>query len=264
MSVEVETAEDGAVVVPAETEQTEKGSEATTEQSEIQKAEQPRDEKGKFVPQERVNEITKARRDAERRADGLERELAMIRQQSVQHQPQSEQAPTFEQSGYDPVAFQRAMTTYVAKQTEAAVDRRWQEQEVQRNRQQAATGFYEKSREYAKTHSDYDGDLASLDSSVRFRDEVMEAITLSPQGPEVAHYLAKHLDEADRIARLPPHLAAVQLGRIEVQVSTTKPKPVSNAPSPVSTVGGGSRASQDVNDPQLSQAAWLKLRRAQL
>ena len=71
-----EIAVDGAQVAPAEsadieTEQT--STPAEPESPDTSEPDRHRDDKGRFVPQERVNEITRARREAERRAESLER-----------------------------------------------------------------------------------------------------------------------------------------------------------------------------------------------
>jgi len=76
--------------------------------------------------------------------------------------------------------------------------------------------------------------------TVQFPATIVEAVTASEFGPQVTHYLAKHLDEADALVRMPAHLALMQLGRLEAKLSAPKAKPVSNAPAPVPTVRGGS------------------------
>src|SRR5690349_4607772 len=96
MSDAVTVADDGASVAPdqdvAKEQPTDQAQvqDSTTEHADKPQDDKPRDEKGRFVPQERVNEITRARREAERRAEALERELASVRQQiPAQHQPRS-------------------------------------------------------------------------------------------------------------------------------------------------------------------------------
>lgn len=245
---DVETAVDGAQVAPvenaAEGQQTqEHASESTTEQVDTtEQGNKPRDEKGRFVPQERVNEITRARREAERRAEALERELAAYRQQQPAHQPQSNDKPPSIGDFGDVDQWAAAMTQYAVTQAERNVSQRFQQNDAQRHQQQIVQQFDERALKYAADHPDFDQSVAELGQTVQFRPEVVEVIGLSDHGPAVAHYLAKHLDEADRISRLPLHLAAAHLGRIEAQVSAPKPaKPVTSAPNPAPTLAGGGK-----------------------
>ena len=266
---EVETAVDGAQVAPvenaAEGQQTQaQAPESTTEQVDTPEQDnKPRDEKGRFVPQERVNEITRARREAERRADALERELATLRQ-PAQHQPQSDEAPpSIVDFNYDQDRWAAAMTQYAVKQAERNVSQRFQQNDMQRHQQQLAEQFDERSREYAAANPGFEDRLADLGRNVQFNPYVVEVIGSSEHGPAVVDYLAQHLDEADRIARLQPHLAALHLGRIEAKVSAPKPKPVTNAPNPPPTLSGG-KATVTKNPDEMTQAEWLAWRNTSL
>ena len=267
---EVETAVDGAQVAPvenaAEGQQTqEQAQDTTTEQVDTQ--DKPRDDKGRFVPQERVNEITRARREAERRADALERELYQVRsQQPAQHQPQSNEAPpSLADFGWDMDKWAQALTQHATAQAEARAEQRFQQQSQRQHQQTVEQQFEQRSQAYAKTHPDFDDAVSDLGRAVQFHPAIVEAIGYSERGPELVHHLAQHLDEADRLARLPPHIAAVQLGRIEAQLSMPRSKPVTNAPNPPPTLGGGKAVVRtDLNDPEMPQAEWLAMRNSQL
>lgn len=252
------TAQTGASVVPAENtatpqEQTQAtGSESTTGQVETQSQDdKPRDDKGRFVPQERVNEITRARRTAERnweaaerRAQELEQRLAALGQQ----QPQQTQGPDIPDFDFaDPAGWAKRVAEAAESRAATKVEERIREQQTQRERQQAFERYGEREAKFKADRPDFDqvvGDLAGI----RLQPEVVEAIASSDHGPAVLYHLATHLDEADRIARLSPHMAAVQLGRIEAQVSAPKPKPVTQAPQPGATLAGGSTASGKIRD----------------
>lgn len=259
---DVETAVDGAQVAPAEVEQA-KVPESTTEQVETpQWEEKPRDEKGRFVPQERVNEITRARREAERRAEALERELASYRQQSAQPKPQQhEKAPALAdfQSAEE---WGAALVEFATNKALSTTEQKFSQQDQQRHFDGVMQSFAEKERAFSATTPDYMDRVAELAGAVPFSQPVLEALAASDHGPAIAYHLANHLDEADRIARLPPHLAAVQLGRIEAQVSAPKPKPVSKAPNPVPTVGGGTAQTKDPD--RMTTEEWVAWRRSQL
>jgi len=266
---DVETALTGAEVAPVVSETTEAAQTPapTTEEVEAQEQEQrARDEKGRFVPQERLNEVTRHRREAERRAEALERELAQYRQQPAQYQPQSnDKPPALGDYNYDQDAWAQAMTQYAITQAESRVEQRFQQQSQRQYQQTVEQQFEERSQKYAAEHPDFENAVADLGRNVQFHPAIVEAIGTSEHGPALVHYLAQHLDEADRISRLPPHIGAVQLGRLEAQVSTPKSKPVTNAPNPPPTLGGGKAViRKDLNDPEMSQAEWLAMRNSQL
>lgn len=262
---DVDTAQQGAEVVPVIPEtQEQEGSQSTGEHVETPQEEKTRDDKGRFVPQERVNEITRARREAERRNEALERELATYRQQHqpAQPQPQAHTPPSIEDFDYDMGKWGAAVAQHAASQAQAIAEQRLYQQDAYRHQQTVVQQFNERSQKFAIDHPDFDDAIAELGHNVQFRPEVVEAIGLSEHGPAVAHYLAKHLDEADRISRMPPHLAAMSIGRIEAQVSAPRPKPVSNAPAPMPTLGGGGVLQKDPE--RMSTDEWLAWRRASL
>ncbi len=259
---EVENAQAGAEVAEvAEEQQAAQATESTPEQVEAQEAERVRDEKGRFVPQERVNEITRARREAERERDYW-REQAQHRPQAAPSQQHNGEAPPSIEHYQDVGQWSQAMTEYAVTQAEARVEARFRGQDQQRSTQQLSDRFDERSRAYEAVNPGFNDRLNELTSNVQFSYPVVEAIGMSDHGPAIADYLSRHLDEADSIARLPPHLAALQLGRIEAKVSTIKPKPVSKAPNPAPTLGGGAAASRDPE--RLSIDDWMAQRRDQI
>jgi len=82
---------------------------------------------------------------------------------------------------------------------------------------------------------------------------MLEVISTSDVGPQIAVYLAENLDRADEISRMTPFAAAAALGRLEASLSAPKPaasasppKSVTKAPPPVSTVSGGSVVRKDL------------------
>lgn len=265
---DVETAQTGAEVAPVVQEQTQEAAQTPTTEQAQSTDPQPRDEKGRFVPQERVNEITRARREAERgwqsereRAAQLEAELAQYRGKT-QSQPTGDAPPSLEEYGYDTVKWGQAIAEHAVRQATERAESRLREQEQQRKSQDAIGQFEERARVFAAEIPDYQQRFDELAGVVRFPPEVLEALATSEQGPAIVYHLATHLDEADRLSRLPPHIAAVQLGRLEAQLSTPKPKPVSKAPDPVPTVGGGGVVTKDPE--RMSTDEWVAWRNAQL
>lgn len=261
---DLDNAQAGASVAPVENaaeQQTQAPSESTTEQvGEQQQEQQPRDEQGRFV-QKRINELTRARREAERERDFYRQQFEAHRQQPQTTSQSQDKAPSLsdyksvEEWSADFAAYTENRAIAKARQEFAANDQQRQQDTLRQT-------FEQKEAAYAATAPDYYERVSEMASVVQFQPEVLEVLAASDHGAAVAHYLANHLDEADRLSRLPVHVAAVQIGRIEAQVSAPKPaKPVSNAPEPAPKVGGASAAPRGLSD-DISIDEWMKRRSA--
>ena len=137
---------------------------AEGQETEAKPDEKARDDKGRFV-QERINELTKARRSAERERDQLAAEVQQYRQQ--QSQPQSDKPPAFEDYG-DLSQWGAAMTDYAVKAAQAQAERKFSEQAQQKSQESLYGTFEVREREYSAKHPDYAEAYSSLQSSVRF------------------------------------------------------------------------------------------------
>lgn len=258
---DVETAQTGAPAAPAETPQAQEQVQPSATEQEAQPQEQPRDEKGRFVPQERFNEVYRLRREAERERDFYRQQLAQQSATQPQHAPHGNDIPRID-SFQTAEEWGAALAEYSARQALAKAEEKFAQHDQQRHRSQIAQQFTVKEAEFAATVPDYMERVEELGAVVPLSAEVLEAIALSDHGPAIAYHLAQHLEEADQISRLPPHIAAVRIGRIEAQLSAPKPKPVSQAPSPVPTVGGGSTVPKDPE--RMSIEEWTAWRNSQL
>ena len=87
------------------------------------------------------------------------------------------------------------------------------------------------------------------------------------EGPEVAYFLGLNPEVAEELSRMPLPMAAVELGRIDSRLAAerTRTKTVSKAPPPPEKISGGdSRTKKRVDDPNLSDAEYAKLRNVQI
>lgn len=75
-----------------------------------------------------------------------------------------------------------------------------------------------------------------------------EVIKTSEFGPEVAYHLGKNLSDAQRIAGLPPLMAAVELGRLSQRFAAPAAPRTTGAPRPPTTLQGHGSASTE--DPE--------------
>jgi hypothetical protein len=85
---------------------------------------------------------------------------------------------------------------------------------------------------------------------------------------KVLHYLGTNLEEAEKIAKLPPKRMALEMARVEALLNApAAPAPapaVSNAPPPVIPVGGAAKpGALSIDDPNLSTADFMAMREKQ-
>lgn len=259
---DVENAQTGAIAAPAENTATpQEQTQATPQESanaetDEQKDEQARDEKGRFV-QKRINELTRQRYDALRERDQLRQEYERLQAEVSQYR---NPAPD---PNLDPHAYVQHLAREEARSLIEGERRSMAQQQEQQRFNSIAAEYGSREASYAESHPDYHEAAEAFVSIAGSNPQLAEVLMTSEHGPAVVHYLGQHLDEAVRIAQLPPHLAAVQVARIESRVSAPKPKPVTNAPSPVPTIGGG--AASPAKDPdRMTPDEWLAWRRSQL
>lgn len=232
---------------------------------------EPQEEKPKGGFQRRIKEVTDDR--------NYWRELAMRNAQQEQQRPvESPKAqepvklPTLEEYGYDEAKYQVALLEYADKRAEAVVERRLTEAEKQRAEQARIETFVTRQKEFAKATPDFE-DKVLRDPTLPISEAMREVILDSPSGPEIAYHLAGHRDVAERIARLPAHLAAFEIGRIEGRLTAEKaakarPSTVTQAPPPAPSIDASApdltpRASSADSD-QLSDDEWMRLRNKEL
>ena len=258
-----EIAVDGAVsqVAPVETAEPviTESQQPTTEESVEAKAERTRDEQGRF--QSRINEITARAGRAERERDAYAARIQQFEQAQHRAQAPTEKPPSFENYA-DLNEWAVAVADHAAKQAEVRAESKFAERQQQTQQEQVFGSFEAKEKAYAASTPDYAEAYASLQNNVRFSQPVLEVIATSDRGPEIVHHLGTHLDVADRVARMPPHMAAAEIARIEARLSAPKTKPVSNAPPPAPVLGGGGAIQKDPE--RMSTDEWLAWRRTQL
>lgn len=247
--------------------------EKTVEQADD--AGQPRDEQGKFLSpkaQKRIDELTWEKHQREREAEYW-RQQALSYQSQRSEPPKVEEVklPTLEQHGYDEAKYQAALIEYATKQAERVVEDRLSKAEQQRKEQARMESFATRQTEFAKANPDYQSRVS--DPTLPITEAMRDVIVDSPTGPELAYYLAEHRDVAEQIARLPAHLAALELGRIDGRLSALKEvkkaPPVTKAPPPPPKVEDAEtpianvKASESDSD-KLSTQDWLRLREKEL
>ena len=214
--------------------------EPETQEPETQEGQEPETQetqRGKKSAQQRINEITKAKYDAER-------EAAYWRGIAEGSRPQTQQVP--EPAAREPVAkpnladftdyetYIEALTDWKTTQKVTEVVHNQREATVQ-ERQQAeamelAKGWASKQEDARKSIPDYDEVMGGAETVVA--PYITDAILTSDRGPEVAYHLAKNPALAEKLNRLSPIAAAREIGRIEAALEKSSPGTSRSAPPP--------------------------------
>lgn len=240
-----------------------KAEEVAPEQAK-EESEAQRDDKGRFRKpiQPRIDELTRAKHEAEREA-AYWRGIAEAGK-ATSAKADAPQKPSPDQFS-DHNEYVEALAEWKADQRiEAALSKRDAEakQAAQKaERETRANTWAERQAEYAKTAPDFDEVLASADTPMPAH--VMEALLESEQGPALAYHLAKNPEAARRIAGMSERAALVELGALKATLDSPKPalKSVTKAPAPITPVKSGGGNVQDV--AKMSQSEYEAYRKSQ-
>ena len=231
-STEVETIEESAP--PIENEE-------TTE--EVQ-AEQPKNESKGF--QKRINKITADKYREQNRAEAAERELAELKAKQEQ-KPE----PKLEDFDYDEEALLDAKIDYRVNSATAQYQQSYHQKQQEAIRAQAGEAFAKKVE--ASGIEDYSETIENLVATVPLPHDVVTAIQGAENGPELAYYLGKNLDVADKLIQKDQISAAMELGRISAKLSATNNKRTTKAPDPVKTAASGGTPSKDMESMSMEE-----------
>ncbi len=183
--------------------------------------------------QKRIDELTKARREAERKAEAL---AAMIEQKTS---PENTiRAPGSQKDAH-------------AMAREIAATERINE---------AANRTYEAGK---AAHADFDAAVQQMAqvADLSARQDFLEAVTSLPNAHEVYYHLGKNPDEAAHVLSLSPVKMALHLAQLSAK--TSRPQPASKAPAPITVLGKTAAPTTDLTD-DLPMDEWIKRREAQL
>jgi hypothetical protein len=92
---------------------------------------------------------------------------------------------------------------------------------------------------------------------------LVQAAMATGAAADVINALGEDVDEAQRIAALPPVQKGVELAKLAAKISAPAAGPqISRMPAPITPVGGTAQASNDVYDPGLSDEEYYRRRAA--
>lgn len=212
------------------------GEEATTEQP-LETVEETPEEKAKREPwfQKRIGELTREKYEAKRQADTAAQEARELREQLARQQQGDE-------GEAEPVDVQAR----VKQEAERIVADRTFNETCNKVYAQGKSEF-----------PDFDTAVQNL-QMVGVNRDFLELATTSDAGAKLLHHLGTDLDEAARIAALPPVQMARELTKLEFKLNQAPaPKPVSKAPAPITPIGSGGVTDNGLRD-DLPMAEWMR------
>lgn len=203
--------------------------------------------------QKRIDELTRKRYDAERRADQVAADRDEWRDRAMRYEKPSpvEAPPTAGKSladfAYDEAAYKaHVLSEARAEATKATRTVLTEERQAQSAAERDAE-FAEREAEFAKTVPDY---FEVTRGNVPITTQMADTIKASDIGPALANYLGRNPSVAAKISRLPPLVGALELGRIAAKLSDVpKPTQVSGAPPPAPKIApGNAQVDKDPKD----------------
>lgn len=176
----------------------------------------------------RINELTKARREAERKLEAIEAENDRLREIARQVKAQTT-APAestektladfdFDQSKYD---------RYIGRQ-EAKAELQAEAEERKKAADQAKIAerektFHDRIAKFEAAHPDVDFVADVIQAAIPISDPMADFIKESDVGPELGVYFKDHPEEAKAIFDMTPSQSARAMAKLEVKLSAAEP-----------------------------------------
>jgi hypothetical protein len=231
-----------------------------SEDSQDEQPAEPEEKKPKGV-QKRLDELTALRREAERDRDYW-RELAMQKAKEPKAEPEAP-IPTGRPASEDFESYDQyldALTDWKLEQRDAQNTQAQQQREQQEQKAAQAQTFEQRAQAVRESHPDFDQVVRN--PALPVSDAMAEAAYSSEKGPELLYYLGQNPAEAQRIYSLTPYAQAMEMGKIEAQLSRPS-KTQSGAPPPIEPISG-SGAQQTVDPDRMTVEQWKAWRNKQV
>lgn len=215
------------------------------------------EKRGQSRFERRLDKAYRQRAEAEAKAEFLERQLSELRKPAP-----VEGEPKLEHFDYDPEKYATAKADFVAKQKVKELEVQRQSESQKEMTQRLTSGWEEKVAKADVKYEDFDEVVGELQPN----SPVVIAIMDAENGEDIAYYLGKHIDEAKRIANLPPFSQMREIGKLEAKLLSepVKPKTPSQAPAPIKPLSGAAAAPTDQPSDEDNLGDWLRKRSKQV
>lgn len=238
---------------------------------------------GQQEPQQQPTQQDILRREAERsqrEAAEQQRALAEVgmrylaEQQAAQQKQQPQQDPlnpdNYPLGQFDPAYIRATVQAQAREEAKALLAEQAREAAIAKR----AAEIRADVETFAVANPDYHDATAALTQipEIANSQAIYHAVSESETPAALAYHLAKHPEEALKIAQAHPMTAARMLGRIEERIANSKASPqgqqqapVSNAPAPITPVRGSGPGSASADPAKAADMAdYVKRREAQL
>lgn len=248
MSTETQEVAEQSATVELDNEKTE-AQNTPAETAASGEVEKKQDEPVKTFTQAEVDALVQKRLVKESRR--VERNLReQLAQQAAQVEPRRE---TFQ----DDEAFLQAKIDHLAEQRAA---QKLAEREKAQEAEKRTEAFYEKAEKATERYPDFNAVVANPD--LKINEGMVEFISDSDLGADVAYFLGKNPIKAAQIAEMSPIKAARALTQIESELAARPKANPSKAPEPITPINsrGKSQASSAPSDDD-DIDTWMKKER---
>jgi len=211
--------------------------------------------KRKQTAQERINEVTRRARDAERRAEAAEARVAKLTEGIKPPNPNDEQYLT------DPDAYQADLTAHrmrTLRQEDVSEDAQTARQDAAAARAEA---FHARAESFREEVPDFD--QVAFGNQTTITQSMAELIAESDMGPQVAYFMGKNPAEARAIAAMSKTHQAIAIGRLEGRLESQgkAPRKVTQAPAPIVPAAGKKAPTKIKYDQSMSMDDYQKWRK---
>lgn len=222
-------------------------------------------EKQKPWYQRRIDEITAARRETERQNARL---LALLEQQTRAQQIPEQQPPPSVPTGKPQLEQFQTYEDYTEALSDWKVRNVLEQREAQQRMQAEAQRAQQVEAEFARRVQEAAAKTPEVvdamnDPTLPISPAMADVIRSVNNGPDVVLHLSRNRDEAARLANLPPHVAAFELGRLAAGIQPAQPRRITPPPAPINTLGGGTVAAE-ADPSRMTDAQFAAWRRQQI
>lgn len=189
--------------------------------------------------QKRINKITADKWVEKDRADKLQAELDKIKG-SQNNVATSE--PQIEDFDFDDAKFNSALIDYKVDAKIQAMEKSRESLSSQDEARKTAEAFNLKVAEFSQDKTDVSEVLQRVPT---LQPAVLSAIMNDGKSVDIAYYLGKHLDFADKVSQMNPISAAIEIGKLSEKFNAVKSIKSSSAPEPIEPMSSGGATTKD-------------------
>ena len=206
----------------------------------------------------RLDKAYRRAAEAQARAELAEKQLAEFRSKSSPSDPGAPKLEDFK----DIEEYAAAREKHASEKAVKELTSKQQAESRKQYETKLVEAWEAKAERGIAKYDDFDETVGELKPTSPWAVAVMDA----DNGEDIAHYLGKHLKEAERIASLSPASQIREIGKLEAKLAAEPPKPKtpSKAPAPITPLSGAAPVATDVPSEGDDYATWFKKRQKQV